>query len=387
MSDQLLDRIANYAKQLEDAEVSDSPARGEEVPAAISGRRQRVSGLAVTSCVVVAALAALAVGQRASHRPPAELSASGADVQLVFPVDGNVTYIDTFGRADTALEVGDSVTIFAPYGSAVRAIRSGKITAVTQIGAGNTDTIRLLDSDNYIYFYSGVRRTDEDPGPGTVVLAGQRLGSVGLTRSGSSNSDAPPPHLRLKVLRGGAAFNPNPLLRALQSLDGQPAPDIARSSGLAVRSDVQPWLAKLLQAARRDGLSLSGGGYRSAEQQRQLRRAHCGDSVYAVYLMLPSMCRPPTAFAESGHVAGTAVDFVFAGRSVSIDSDAYRWLSKNAARYGFVAPNPQEPWHWEFRSALVPNRARTTAPQTATTHPATTHPATTHPATTHPANR
>ena len=96
-----------------------------------------------------------------------------------------------------------------------------------------------------------------------------------------------------------------------------------------------------------DGISLSGGGYRSSSGQIQTRRNNCGTSNYDVYQKSPSQCSPPTARPGSSmHERGLAIDFTYNGRIInSRSSPAYQWLNANAARYGFYNL-PSEPWHW-----------------------------------------
>ncbi|MFN7135837.1 MAG: D-alanyl-D-alanine carboxypeptidase family protein, partial [Myxococcales bacterium] len=48
----------------------------------------------------------------------------------------------------------------------------------------------------------------------------------------------------------------------------------------------------------------------------------------------------------SNHQMGLSVDVTTNG---SYNSAAYRWLARNARRYGFVNDVRGEPWHWTFR--------------------------------------
>ena len=116
--------------------------------------------------------------------------------------------------------------------------------------------------------------------------------------------------------------------------------------GIRVNSSIRGRLAAMLAAARRDGIYLTGGGYRSSASQIALRRAHCGSSTYAIYQQRSSTCRPPTARpGNSMHERGLAIDFVDKGGALRRSSPGYRWLRQNAAAYGFFNL-PSEPWHW-----------------------------------------
>lgn len=103
----------------------------------------------------------------------------------------------------------------------------------------------------------------------------------------------------------------------------------------------------LLDAAAADGVALCGGGWRSPEQQIQLRREHCGTSNYAIYQMPASQCSPPTARPGSSlHEQGLAVDFTCDGGGAVDHGDAcWSWLEANANSYGLFNL-PSEPWHW-----------------------------------------
>ncbi len=116
--------------------------------------------------------------------------------------------------------------------------------------------------------------------------------------------------------------------------------------GIVVASSLRANLARLLAAAKRDGIYLTGGGYRSSSSQISLRRAHCGSSSFAVYQMRSSQCRPPTARpGASQHERGLAIDFTQGRGALTRGSSGYAWLRANAGRYG-LKNLPSEPWHW-----------------------------------------
>jgi len=83
--------------------------------------------------------------------------------------------------------------------------------------------------------------------------------------------------------------------------------------------------------------------FRSREYQEKLRREspHSGRAGLAV---------------NSPHFTGRALDIYVGGeptitkdpnRAVQVQTPAYKWLVKNAARFGFY-PYYYEPWHWEY---------------------------------------
>ena len=116
--------------------------------------------------------------------------------------------------------------------------------------------------------------------------------------------------------------------------------------GIRVHESIADKLLALLQAASRDGIRLGGGGYRSSQSQINLRRAHCGTSEWAIYRKPSYQCRPPTARpGASMHERGLAIDFTQNGRALWSNTSGYRWLKRNAAKYG-LRNLPSEPWHW-----------------------------------------
>lgn len=125
---------------------------------------------------------------------------------------------------------------------------------------------------------------------------------------------------------------------------GNASVPLATVDGITVHASLAPNLALLLDHARADGINLSGWGWRSYDQQVQLRETNgCPD----LYSAPPSSCRVPTAIpGTSRHETGLAVDFTVDGRTISSRAEpAFQWLAANAAGYGLYNL-PSEPWHW-----------------------------------------
>jgi septal ring factor EnvC (AmiA/AmiB activator) len=104
----------------------------------------------------------------------------------------------------------------------------------------------------------------------------------------------------------------------------------------------------LLDAAAAQGVSLcASSGWRSPEKQIDLRRAHCGTSYYAIYLMPSSQCNPPTARpGTSMHERGLAIDFSCnGGGAILRGNSCWNFLVAHANSYGLYN-FPPEPWHW-----------------------------------------
>ena len=116
--------------------------------------------------------------------------------------------------------------------------------------------------------------------------------------------------------------------------------------GIRVHNSLAPRLSALLSAAASDGITLGGSGYRSIERQRELRRANCGTSQFAIEEMQSKRCTPPTARpGHSMHERGVAIDFSDGGGKLRRGSPAFKWLQANAESFGLYNL-PSEAWHW-----------------------------------------
>lgn len=124
-------------------------------------------------------------------------------------------------------------------------------------------------------------------------------------------------------------------------------PPLRTVQGITVHASLADDLGALLAAAAADGVTLSGWGYRNTDRQIELRVAHCGPTYYDIWVRSASTCRPPTAVpGRSMHEQGRAIDFTYAGRTITSRSNpGFAWLSDNAATYGLFNL-PSEPWHW-----------------------------------------
>lgn len=125
-----------------------------------------------------------------------------------------------------------------------------------------------------------------------------------------------------------------------------PTGNIVDVRGIQVDASIAASLDALLTAADQHGLSLTGGGYRSHDQQIALRRAHCGTSHYATFDMAADACTPPTARpGESLHESGLAIDFTCNGTLVTRNDPCFAFLAATAPTYG-LTNLPSEAWHW-----------------------------------------
>ena len=84
-------------------------------------------------------------------------------------------------------------------------------------------------------------------------------------------------------------------------------------------------------------------GYRSAEYQEKLRRQSPNAGSAGLATHSPHF----TGRALDLYVGGDPVDTKDANRAIQVNTPAYKWLVRNAERFGF-RPYFYEPWHWEY---------------------------------------
>ncbi|HLM00262.1 MAG TPA: D-alanyl-D-alanine carboxypeptidase family protein [Pyrinomonadaceae bacterium] len=83
--------------------------------------------------------------------------------------------------------------------------------------------------------------------------------------------------------------------------------------------------------------------YRSREHQERLRAASPDSGRAGLAVNSPHF----TGNALDIYVGGEPVSTADANRAIQVETPAYKWLVKNAARFGF-RPYYYEPWHWEY---------------------------------------
>lgn len=84
--------------------------------------------------------------------------------------------------------------------------------------------------------------------------------------------------------------------------------------------------------------------YRTPEYQAQLRRQNPQASRAALGINSPHF----TGRALDMYVGGMPVGTDDQNREIQVNTAVYRWLVKNADRFGFK-PYFYEPWHWEYK--------------------------------------
>ena len=83
--------------------------------------------------------------------------------------------------------------------------------------------------------------------------------------------------------------------------------------------------------------------FRSREYQEKLRRESPNAGTAGLAVNSPHF----TGRALDIYVGGDPVDTRDLNRAIQVDTPVYRWLVRNAERFGF-RPYFYEPWHWEY---------------------------------------
>lgn len=83
--------------------------------------------------------------------------------------------------------------------------------------------------------------------------------------------------------------------------------------------------------------------HRSREYQEQLRRKSPNAGRAGLAVNSPHF----TGRALDIYVGGDPVDTKDSNRAIQVNTPAYKWLVRNAERFGF-RPYFYEPWHWEY---------------------------------------
>jgi murein DD-endopeptidase MepM/ murein hydrolase activator NlpD len=129
----------------------------------------------------------------------------------VFPVQGRCSFTNTW-QESRGSRLHEGVDIIAPKGNLLYAVVDGTITKVYRNASLTGNGVRLTAADGTYFFYAHLDTFADGITEGTVVKAGQILGTVGAT--GNTNTS----HLHFEVHpRGGAAIDPTPVVAAVNA--------------------------------------------------------------------------------------------------------------------------------------------------------------------------
>ncbi|MDP2650271.1 MAG: M15 family metallopeptidase [bacterium] len=134
---------------------------------------------------------------------------------------------------------------------------------------------------------------------------------------------------------------------------------------LEVRSEVLPFLERMLSAMRADGLVPEVlSAYRSFDYQGDVKHGH--EVTYGT----SETSRFVADQGYSEHQLGTTVDVTNKQHGANLlafdETSEYQWLLEHAHEYGFVLSYPEEngyyafePWHWRFVGVALASHLRT----------------------------
>lgn len=98
-----------------------------------------------------------------------------------------------------------------------------------------------------------------------------------------------------------------------------------------------------LKLSSRDKYLKIISAHRSREHQDKLRQQSPNSGSAGLAVNSPHF----TGRALDIYVGGSPVDTKDSNRAIQVNTPAYRWLVRNAERFGF-RPYFYEPWHWEY---------------------------------------
>ena len=139
------------------------------------------------------------------------LESLGIPQIAVFPVQGRCSFTNTW-QESRGSRLHEGVDIIAPKGNLIYAVVDGTITKRYDNASLTGNGLRLTMADGTYFFYAHLDTIAPNIGVGTVVKAGQILGTNGATGNTAT------PHLHFEVHpRGGAPIDPTPVVAAVNA--------------------------------------------------------------------------------------------------------------------------------------------------------------------------
>jgi len=195
-------KAAAAAKAAEEAKAKAAEAAAKASPAARpSPAATRTSDPARPSPSPSPTEAAARVAQTAPVVPAGTRN-------LFCPVNGPVSFTDTYGAPRSGGRKHQGVDMFAPMRTPAAAIVDGTLTRREESTLGGL-SVYLRGNDGTEYFYTHLAAY-ADVAPGQKVSAGRTIGYVGDT----GNAKGGPPHLHFEIRTNGVPINPTPTARA-----------------------------------------------------------------------------------------------------------------------------------------------------------------------------
>lgn len=219
----------------------------------------------------------------------------------------------------------------------LKSVEGNNMELITQLDMAKGENLNLLELTKY-------QQTIIDSFNGQIQSISSTVGT--LDKLSKTDKEL------LKKYSKVYFLNENYVPATLTQVDEKYA--FSDNGNFLVHAEVWPYLEKLLNAARADGIELLvASAFRSFDTQASLK------SEYKVIYGAGTANQFSADQGYSEHQLGTSVDFttlIVGGTFSKFKSDpAYQWLKDNAHKYGFVLSYPEgntyykfEPWHWRF---------------------------------------
>ena len=304
---------------------------------------KRKLGLDTASAKLTGSLPALkaAVPARNADLVKAQMVATSAGVKLT-----GATAKDVVAKASYA----DARTAAAAARTALTAARKAKPVSKTKVAAAQKAidsadaTVKTRDAALRTAWNGLVAaRTAQAAAAAQVATATTAIVAANQAVADTQQKIAAMPGLITSVAAQASAIRQDVVDQSRATFT---TADTTKVYGIRVNKIVAYPFQRMIDDAAQAGIKMSGGGFRTREQQIALRTTNgCPD----VWTAPASSCRVPTAIpGRSLHELGLAIDLSCGGKTIpNHASPAYKWLAANASKYGFTNL-PSEAWHWSI---------------------------------------
>ncbi len=171
-------------------------------------------------------------------------------IPIVFPVQGDVSFVDSFDDPRSGGRIHNAVDVMAPKMSPVLAAVDGEIVFAPMAEPYYGYMLTLRGDDGYTYNY--VHLNNDTPGTddgnggnehayvagiesGTKVEAGEHIAWVG----DSGNAEATVPHLHFEIYEGDTAINPyESLIAAYDAVSFDPEVEASLATSINLNQDI-----------------------------------------------------------------------------------------------------------------------------------------------------
>lgn len=172
----------------------------------------RLAAAAATSTTTTTTAPSGGGSDQTSESPPTTQPSPPSGGGAACPVQGPVSFVDSWGAARSGGRAHQGVDMMAARGTPVAAIYDGTITRTGSGSALGGITIWMRSNAGDSFYYAHLDSIADGISSGVKVSAGQIIGYVGST----GNASAAYPHLHFEYHPGGGgAVNPYPLVKSI----------------------------------------------------------------------------------------------------------------------------------------------------------------------------